>query len=203
MSTEQDLSFGPLGEHCAHICVDMQRLFADETPWKTPWMHRVLPQVAALCAIHPAKTVFTRFIPVASLGGATGSWRRYYAKWASMTLERLDDEMVELLPELKQFVPPAKVIDKQVYSPWFMSNLHARLREAGINTLIFSGGETDVCVLSSVLGAIDRGYRVVIAADALCSSSDQTHDALMTLYQQRFSQQVETATTEAILRAWT
>jgi len=46
------------------------------------------------------------------------------------------------------------------------------------------------------------GYRVVLASDALCSSSDETHDALMTLYRERFSQQIETVETATILAAW-
>ncbi|MHC2279292.1 hypothetical protein ACVME8_005935 [Bradyrhizobium diazoefficiens] len=37
--------------------------------------------------------------------------------------------------------------------------------------------ETDVCVLSTVLSAVDLGFRVVIVEDALCSSSDVGHDA--------------------------
>ena len=38
--------------------------------------------------------------------------------------------------------------------------------------------------------------------DALCSVSDATHDALLLLYRERFSQQITTATTEEILQAW-
>jgi nicotinamidase-related amidase len=56
-----------------------------------------------------------------------------------------------------------------------------------------TGAETDVCVLAIILDAVDLGYRVVLAIDALCSSSDATHDALMTLYRTRFSQQIEIA----------
>ncbi len=54
----------------------------------------------------------------------------------------------------------------------------------------------------SPLGAVDFGYRVVLATDALCSSADQTHDALLTLYRQRFSEQIETADTKTILADW-
>jgi nicotinamidase-related amidase len=46
-------------------------------------------------------------------------------------------------------------------------------------------------VLATVLDAVDRGFRVVIVEDALCSSSDAGHDALMTLYRTRFSEQIE------------
>jgi nicotinamidase-related amidase len=51
--------------------------------------------------------------------------------------------------------------------------------------------------------AIDLGYRIVLATDALCSVSDRTHDALLTLYRERFSQQLIMAVTGSILGAWT
>ena len=65
-----------------------------------------------------------------------------------------------------------------------------------------TGGETDVCVLSSVMAAIDLGFRVVLPGDALCSARDNTHDALMTLYRERFTNQVETTSTDRVLREW-
>jgi nicotinamidase-related amidase len=49
---------------------------------------------------------------------------------------------------------------------------------------------------------VDLGYRVIVASDAICSSSDECHDALMTLYQRRFSEQIEVAPTEVVLQAW-
>ena len=70
------------------------------------------------------------------------------------------------------------------------------------DTVVVSGSETDICVLATVLGAVDRGFRVVVATDALCSSSDETHDAMMLLYARRYGQQVETAGTAEILEAW-
>jgi nicotinamidase-related amidase len=180
----------------------MQRLFADDTDWHTPWMERVLPKVVRIVEAHPAQTIFTRFIPADEPGQGRGTWRRYYENWESMTVSRLGREMVELVPELTRFVPPAKVIDKKVYSPWLEGKLDDLLRGTPIDTLVVSGGETDVCVLATVLGAVDRGYRVVVATDALCSSTDETHDAMMTLYHNRYGQQVETVTTDTILENW-
>ena len=80
--------------------------------------------------------------------------------------------------------------------------LHEWLREEAIDTVVISGGETDVCVLATVFGAVDLGFRVVLATDALCSSSDQTHDALLTLYENRFREQIEAVTTDVVLAHW-
>ena len=67
---------------------------------------------------------------------------------------------------------------------------------------MISGGETDVCVLAAVMDAVDAGYRVILAADALCSVSDESHDAMLRHFGSRFSQQIEIASTEEILAGW-
>ncbi|TPL02348.1 MULTISPECIES: cysteine hydrolase family protein [unclassified Mesorhizobium] len=196
------LAYGPLGDRCAHLCVDMQNLFAPPSEWATPWITRVLPRIAMLVGRKTEQTIFTRFIPARKAGQGAGTWRRYYERWASMTIEAVGAEMVDLLPDLRAFCPPAQVIDKHIYSPWPEGRLQAELANRRIDTLVVTGGETDVCVLATVLGAIDIGYRVVLVTDALCSSSDATHDALMTVYHQRFAQQVEMVEMEVVLSAW-
>jgi nicotinamidase-related amidase len=200
---EQDqLQHGPLTESCAHLCVDMQNLFAEGTEWHTPWMERVLPVVERIARACPERTVFTRFIPARRPGEGEGTWRRYWERWEAMTLEALPPGAVDLLPSLAALVPPATVVDKRVYSPWDEPALHKMLRARGVDTLVVTGAETDVCVLAAVLGAVDRGYRVVLPTDALCSSSDRTHDALLTLYRERYGQQVEAVSSAEVLRSW-
>ncbi|SEP42852.1 Isochorismatase family protein [Methylobacterium sp. ap11] len=82
--------------------------------------------------------------------------------------------------------------------PGLKSAVQARRAE----TLVITCGETDICVPASVLGAFDRRDRIVLAADGVCSSSDETHDAMMTLYGQRFGRQLEVATVDRILHNW-
>jgi nicotinamidase-related amidase len=203
MTKEHDpLPRGPLGASCVHLCCDMQRMFLEDTDWHTPWMPRVLPLTLRLARAHPARTIFTRFIPAQRAGEGHGTWKAYYERWASMTIERLGAEMIALVPDLAALVPPAEVFDKHVYSPWMDGALHKRLRERRADAVVVSGSETDVCVLATVLGAVDRGYRVIVATDAICSSADETHDASIRLYNSRYGQQVETATVEQILARW-
>jgi nicotinamidase-related amidase len=180
----------------------MQRLFTPEGPWPTPWLPRVLPAVAALVERAPARTIFTRFMPPARAVDAPGRWRAYYEKWPMVTREHVDPALLELLPELAGFVPPAEVFDKPAYAAFTAPGLTARLAERKADTLMITGSETDVCVLACVLAAIDMGFRVIIVRDAVCSSSDQQHDALIGLYERRFDVQLELATAAEIIDAW-
>ncbi|WFU29302.1 cysteine hydrolase [Bradyrhizobium brasilense] len=193
----------PPGPRAAHLCIDMQRLFEPGAPWATPWMDRVLPRIIKLAQHAPERTVFTRFIPPRSKRDARGIWRAYYEKWECVTRERLDPELIELVPTLAACVPPAAIVDRPIYNAFGNGRLQAHLDAHGTDTAIVSGGETDVCVLATVLAAIDIGYRVIVAEDALCSSSDQSHDRLLQLYAERFSIQIEVASTADILRMWT
>jgi len=76
------------------------------------------------------------------------------------------------------------------------------LRDRQADGLVITGSETDVCVLATVLGAVDLGYRVIVVRDAICSSSDDGHDALLSVYHRRYGEQIETANAEEILRRW-
>ena len=192
----------PIGPTTVHLCIDMQRLFSDEGPWAMAWMPRVTPQVVQLAEHAPERTIFTRFLPPADPSDAPGRWRAYYEKWSHVTRRQIDNRLIDLLPVLARYAPPATIFDKSVYSVFGNQQLHPHLRDRQIDTLIVSGSETDVCVLSSVLAAVDHGYRVVIAEDAVCSSSDEGHDALIELFNRRFDVQIESAKVEAILEVW-
>ncbi|HEY0122201.1 MAG TPA: isochorismatase family cysteine hydrolase [Rhizobium sp.] len=183
-----------------HLCIDMQSMFAQDTPWHVPWMSGISPAVVEVSARHPEKTIFERFVPPASADEATGMWKDYYQKWEAMTLGQMNRRLVDVVPELARFVPPARTFDKMTYSPWINGRLHRLLRAEEICTLAISGGETDVCVLAAVLGAIDLGYAVKLLSDAVCSGADETHDATLQLLGDRFSVQVEMLTTEEFLR---
>jgi len=183
----------------AHLCIDMQRMFNEETAWNVPWMASVSDQVEELAERFTAETVFTRFVPPRNASQMPGAWKTYYEKWEQMTLDHMPDELVDLVPRLRRFVPPARVFDKRTYSPWIEGRLHQALSRDGVDTLIITGGETDVCVLATVVGAIDLGYRIIIPRDAVCSGADTTHDSTLELLEKRFSVQIEVASTEELL----
>jgi len=192
----------PVIERSVHLCVDIQRIFSDEGPWPTPWMDRVLPVVASLASRNPERTVFTRFVPpsVQTRCRACGSGTTHAC--ALRPRERLDLQLLDLMPPLAALRPPATVIDKTSYSAFAEPGMIDHLRQREADALIVSGSETDVCVLATVLDAVDIGYRVIVVRNAICSSSDEGHEMLMRLYDTRYTEQIETANAEAILARW-
>jgi nicotinamidase-related amidase len=185
-----------------HLCVDMQRIFSKGGIWETPWMERVTPVILNVVERWPERTIFTRFITPQHPDERPGRWRQYFVRWKAATRAELKGDELELLPEFRRHVPPATVIDKPAYSAFAWSNLHEFLVLRKVETLVITGAETDVCVLSTALDAVDLGYRVVLVRDALCSSSDEGHDALMTMYSTRFSQQISLLSAAELFDCW-
>jgi hypothetical protein len=53
MAKTDALRYGPPGDGAVHLCVDMQRMFAEGTDWKMPWLERVLPNIVSITSAHP------------------------------------------------------------------------------------------------------------------------------------------------------
>ncbi|MGN6590445.1 MAG: cysteine hydrolase family protein [Sphingomicrobium sp.] len=191
-----------LTERTLHLCVDMQRLFSDEGPWPTPWLPHVLPIIEEIAGRFPERTIFSRFITPPRPESMPGAWKNYYRRWPQTTQERINPALLELLPSLARLAPPAIIIDKTRYSAFVGSRLLEILSERRTDGLVITGSETDVCVLSTVLSAVDLGYPVTLVTDAVCSSSNEGHDALLQVYRSRYSEQIDTASAEDVLRIW-
>lgn len=119
-----------------------------------------------------------------------------------MTRAELDSGLLELVGPLALLVPPARQIEKPANSAFSRPGFATAIKRRGTTALVVTGGETDVCVLATVMQAIDLGFRVVLPIDALCSTSDGAHDTVVDPLGARFSSQVEATTTEDLLRRW-
>ena len=191
-----------LGPRTLHVVVDMQRVFAEATDWRVPAITAVMDPILALVRAHPRATVFTRFMTPATIDQASGDWQRFYGRWRAVVGDRMDRAMLDLMQPLAGFSPPAEVCDKTTYSAFASAEFAASIAKRGTQTLVLSGVETDVCVLATALDAVDSGLHVVLAADALTSWSEAGHRAALESIYPRLDQQIEIATTAAILAAW-
>lgn len=186
-----------------HIAIDVQRVFAEDTPWHTPALTAILPNIVRLCEARPRRTIFARFVVPQSVEHATGGWNAYYRRWTMMTGDALDPALLELVEPLSALATEGAIVDKSTYSIFAVPGFADRLAAEGVDTVIISGVETDVCVYSSVLDAVDLGYQVILATDALGSADAKAHAAVLEHLAPRLSEQIELLTTDAILDQWT
>ena len=200
---ERGLRFGPLGREAVHLCIDMQRLFAEPTDWHTTAMADVTPPIVRIAAHAPQRAIFTRFRAPGTIEDAQGQWRTYYERWTSVLADRNEDDLYGLVAALRPFVPPGHLLDKYGFSAFDSPELDTMLKQLGATTLIVTGVETDVCVLSTLFGAIDRGHRIVLVEDAVASSDPASHAATLAHVLPRFDRQIEIIDTVNLLQQWT
>jgi nicotinamidase-related amidase len=191
-----------LGAETVHVVVDMQRLFAEATDWRVPGFADILPPILDLARAHPRRSLYTRFVTPLSAQEAAGDWQRFYARWPSVLLDRMDRAMLDLAEPLAALAPPEAVLDKTVYSAFASTEFTVALSRRNARTLVLTGVETDVCVLATALDAVDRGLHVVIATDAVTSWSPAGHRAALEAIYPRFDRQVELAAMGEIMAAW-
>ena len=71
----------------------------------------------------------------------------------------------DIIPELAP-IAGEPVIDKPGKGMFYATDLHERLQQQGIDSLIFAGVTTEVCVQTSMREANDRGYRCLLIDEA-------------------------------------
>jgi ureidoacrylate peracid hydrolase len=90
-----------------------------------------------------------------------------------------DNSSSDVIPELEPrsddyYVP------KYRWSAFYQTYLDLALRARRIDTIVVSGGSTDVGVAATVFAARDLDHNIIVARDACATSHDQrAHDALM------------------------
>ena len=201
MPETHPLPFGFLDEQALHICIDMQQIVLKPGPWYAEAGLAVLPKIEQLVHARNLPTVFTRFITPSTATEAIGSWQTYYEFWHQVTKEEAGEEWLALHPTLQKFAKSENTFDKTTYDAFASGSFRSSIEKANPSALIFSGIETDVCVLATVLTAVDLGIRTIIAKDAVTSSDLDSHNACFEFLFPRYSQQIEIATVAEILSA--
>jgi ureidoacrylate peracid hydrolase len=85
----------------------------------------------------------------------------------------------EVIPELEP-APTDYHLPKHRWSAFHQTYLDLALRAAKIDTILISGGSTDVGVAATVFAGRDMDYNMIVVRDACATNHDQrAHDILM------------------------
>lgn len=192
--------FGPIPRGAIHLVVDMQELFRSHPDWGSASLNDIVPPIERLLSARPESAHFSRFIPPRQMEHASGAWQRYYRRWHNVTLERMDPDLVNVIQELRPW--EKHVVDKAGYSALGNPDFRQLMSASADRCLILTGVETDVCVLSTAMEAMDLGLRVILARDAITSSSAKCHEMALQIVFERFDEQIELASVDEIIAAW-
>jgi nicotinamidase-related amidase len=89
------------------------------------------------------------------------------------------DKSSDVIPELEPKADDYYIV-KYRWSAFFQTYLDLALRARGIDTIIVSGGSTDVGVASTLYSGRDLDYNQIVVSDACGTSRNQSvHDMLM------------------------
>ena len=71
------------------------------------------------------------------------------------------------------------VLPKKRYGAFSGNDLHFLLRNLGVETLVLTGVETEICVLATAYHAFNDDYRVVVASDGTAGLEPELADAAL------------------------
>ena len=79
-----------------------------------------------------------------------------------------------IVPEIASLLPPGEVMDKVAFSCFGSDRFCSSVRglPGNRNTLIVCGMEAHICVLQTVLAALNQGFLVHVASDAVSSRAE-------------------------------
>lgn len=185
------------------VVVDMQKLFLTDkkSPWADKKLLSIVPNIEKLIKTIGIKNViFTRFTPPKNWQKQQDSWKTYYRINQKITPSILGTETLDIIENFAPYIPNSVVASRKKSASIFMAgNFHSKIKKKSTKILIFTGVETDYCVLSSVLDAIHLGYYVIVVMDACASSKKQGQRHARGIFD-RFPEQLWVTSTNDLIK---
>ncbi|MDH5417947.1 MAG: cysteine hydrolase [Nitrosopumilus sp.] len=187
----------------ALVVVDMQKLFL--TDKKSPWMDKklvsIIPNIEKLIKkLGEQNVIFTRFMPPKNWKDENDSWQTYYKINQKITTSILGTDALDIVDDFLPYIKNSSITSRKKSASIFMAgNFLSKIKKRSVQILIFTGIETDYCVLSSVLDAVHLGYYVIVVMDACASSKKQGQKHARGIFE-RFPEQLWIITTNDLIK---
>lgn len=186
---------------CALVIIDMQNDFVSPGGYH----HRhgkpcgpaqaIVPNIQSLLRELPSEVRRIHVVTVREPDGSDSHWRfhKLLPQRVRMHSETGGDEFnvvrgtwgVEIVDALKP-QPNTDVFYKRRNSALFQTDLEMCLRCWGIDTLIFTGVASEICVESSIRDAFNRDLDVVLVSDGVASWDENNHEHTLKVVAQSF-----------------
>lgn len=150
------------------LIIDMQKVYLKDQPWECRKIDKVIKNILRMLPSDDSpepsySTVFTRYVaPV----NPFGTWKRYNQTYASINS---DTTLSELIDEFQPYTRSYPVYDKSTYSSCTIPALQDLFKDT--RRVLIAGVVAQCCVLTTIIGLIDRGIEVVYLKDAVAGQS--------------------------------
>ena len=183
----------------ALLVVDMQRAFLDPgEAMEVPAARTIVPQIQSLLALFRGQSlpvVFTEFtyaettpLLVGQLHpehrrAAADAPRGFGRPSSSCLLGEANVHVVsDLAPRGDELV-----VTKHYYDGFNGTPLDQALRARDITHLVLTGTMTDICVLATVVGGMNREYRMTVVEDATATLSPEIQHAALDVIRRAYA----------------
>ncbi len=168
-------------EKTAFLVIDVQNLFTDpEAPLGAPDGPEVVPHINRLAAYSREHDIPIVWIQETNRkdGRDLGMMGRYWPKLRPPEgLLTPNTHYWELYPDVDN-KPDDIYVTKTKYNAFWGSDLEAVLRGLGVESLIFSGICTDVCVGTTLIDAFHRDFNPIMAIDCTTTFTEWKNEWL-------------------------
>ncbi|MEM0147251.1 MAG: isochorismatase family cysteine hydrolase [Candidatus Micrarchaeaceae archaeon] len=177
-------------EHTALVVWDVQKMLVEHIFNREEFMKNIqsLVETARNAGV---PVFFTKITPLPEKfeSGARLAMARYWGPIGN------DRSMFELAIQPEE---GETVINKNTASIFVGTNFELMARNAGIETIVLTGIATEIGVESTARDALNRGFYVVVAKDAVSSGDKEAHERSLANMQKLLM----LASSEEIKKAW-
>lgn len=149
----------------ALVVIDLQRDLCSD-PRRREMVDRALPSILELIqgfpGISPVPVIYTKF----ELEPDDEQFERFGDRYCIRGTPGS-----EFIDQIEPWT--GIVVVKQKHSAFFKTDLDSTLTRHGATGVVLAGLQTQICVLTTAADAYQRGYRVIVAHDAVVSTRDE------------------------------
>ena len=98
--------------------------------------------------------------------------------------------------------PDELVVRKRWYDAFAGTELDGALRARGVTSLVVAGTMTDICVLSTVVGAFNHEYRISVVADGVATLWPEIQRATLDIVGRAFGRVVQSREVLETISSW-
>ena len=157
------------------LVIDFQNVYMPGQEWACPSLPEVIKNTRKLLEAGnsvntPPDILFTKYL---ASEAPVGTWKVYNKEYQSINE---DPFLCDIVPELKPFTSQYPVAVKSTYSS--MKAEQVLTAAVGKERIILTGVVAECCILSTMMEAIDLGYKVVYLYDCIAGQTPENETAI-------------------------